>query len=61
MTPYVTPYGAAVTGTALLLSLLTTAVFLYALFHVVRAAVEGGVRRALRDDLLRDWASRDRR
>lgn len=40
-------------GTAVLLQLLLLAVFLYVLFFVVRAAVEGGIRRALEKSLLR--------
>lgn len=43
-------------GTAVLLGLLATAAFLYLLHLVVRAAVEQGVRRALRPDLLRPSA-----
>ena len=39
-------------GTALLLTLLTTAATLYALYFVVRAAVEAGIRRALPSALL---------
>lgn len=43
-------------GTALLLNLLLAAVFLYALFLVVRAAVEAGIRRALDRTLLQPTA-----
>lgn len=38
---------------SLLLSLALTGAFLLVLFFVVRAAVEGGIRRALPDTLLR--------
>lgn len=41
--------------TSLVLSLLLMGVFLYFLFLVVRSAVEQGVRRALRNDLLRPF------
>ena len=47
-------YGASVTGTAFVLWLLTTAVFFYVLYLVVRAGVREGVQQALRNDLLRD-------
>lgn len=40
-------------GTALLLSIAFTAITLYVLFFIVRAAVEAGIRRALPDALLR--------
>jgi hypothetical protein len=43
-----------VTGTALALWLLSTAVFFYVLYLVVRAAVRECVQQALRNDLLRD-------
>jgi hypothetical protein len=44
---------------ALFFPLLSLGVLLIGIFFAVRAAVEGGVRRALRDDLLRPSA-RDR-
>jgi hypothetical protein len=46
------------TGTALALWLLSTAVFFYFLYLVVRAGVREGVQQALRSDLLRDCRTR---
>jgi len=40
-------------GTGFLLWVLMTAVFLYALYFVIRAAVEAGIRRSLADSALR--------
>ncbi len=41
------------TGTGFILSLLFAAVMLYALYFVIRAGVEAGIRRALPDSQLR--------